>query len=304
MARIAVIGGSGFIGSHTVEQLIRDGHDVTVADIVRPYNKDVRYINADTTNLHQIQGAVCRQDVVYILAACKYVNVCYSDPVYGINTNIQGLSNVLQACRMAKVERVIFASSVWVYNGCAEGTVDETTQIPAYTPGSLYGYTKVVGEGIVRNFQQFYDLDYTILRYGVAFGPGASDETVISKFINRALDGQPLVICGTGDVHRNFLYVTDHVRANILAMSPVAKNETFNVEGSEKITVKQVADTVKRLTNRDVTIEYTPGRAGEFDGKSVSTAKAKAMLGWEPTMSFDEGMKLHHTWEADKLCHV
>ena len=230
--------------------------------------------------------------------------MCYNDPVYGVNTNVQGLTNVLQACKNAKVERIIFSSSVWVYNGCDEESVDETTVIPAHVTGTLYGYTKVIGEGLIKCFNQLYGLDYTILRYGVAYGPGASDETVISKFLRNACLGKPLTICGTGNVSRNFLYVTDHSKANVLALSDVAKNHIFNIEGSEKVTVKQVADIAKKMSDKDVSIEYTPARTGEFNGKAVCTKKAKRMLGWEPTISFSQGMEMHYNWLSKKKCYV
>ena len=298
--KIAIVGGSGFIGTHTTVELLREGHDVTIIDIVEPRNNKVKYIHADFTNYHEIQSAIYSLDIVYIFAACKYVNICYNDPVYGVNTNIQGLTNTLQACKNAQVGRVIFSSSVWVYNGCSEDIVNEDTEIPASAPNSLYGYTKLVGEGLVKNFSQSYDLDYTILRYGVAYGPGVSDETVIAKFIHRAHHGKPLQIIGTGDAFRNFLYVADHAKANVLALSDVATNQTFNIEGSERISVKNVADTVQKLANIDIPIEHLPARAGEFDGKTVRIDKAKKILDWHPTIPFNEGMERYYNWYEEK----
>ena len=294
--RIGVIGGSGFIGSHTIPSLQENNHDVVVIDIEQPYNKGVRYIRADITKYEEALRAVSSLDAVYMLAACKYVNVCFNDPVYAVDTNIQGLTNVLQACRCANVGRVIFASSVWVYNGCIQSTVNEETDIVSDHTRSLYGYTKVVGESLVKNFHHSYGLDYTILRYGVAYGPRSSDETVISKFINRAINDEPLVICGTGDVCRSFLYVTDHASANLLALSDSAKNQTFNIEGTEQITVNKVANTVKKLTGKAITIQHTEPRTGEFNGVDICINKAKNVLGWSPEISFDEGMKLHYEW--------
>ena len=303
MARVVVIGGSGFIGSNTVDLLLKEGHDVTVADIVDTKNKDVRFIRADMTNPTEIQNAVERQDYVYALAANKYVTTCFNDPPYAVKTNVQGLTNILEASKKSHVQRVIFASSVWAYNGCEEQDVDEDTPLRADALGSFYGYTKVMGEGIVRHFKYLYDLDYTILRYGVAMGPGASDETVISKFIRRALEGKPLQILGTGQVSRNFLYVTDHARANVMALSDAAANEIINIEGSEKVTVDRVARSAAMLADKDVDIQYLESRAGEFDGKNVAIGKAKKLLNWEPNISFNEGFKRCFEYESSKKCY-
>jgi UDP-glucose 4-epimerase len=303
MARVVVIGGSGFIGSHTVDLLLENGHDVTVADIVDPKNKDVRFIRADITRPHEIQNAVERQDYVYALAANKYVTTCFNDPPFAVRTNVQGLTNILEASKKSHVRRVLFASSVWAYNGCHEDNVDEDTALDANALGSFYGYTKVMGEGLMKHFKYLYDLDYTIFRYGVAMGPGASDETVISKFIRRSLEGKPLQILGTGEVSRNFLYVTDHARANVMALDDVAINQTINIEGSEKITVSRVARTAVDLSGRDVEIQYSESRAGEFNGKNVSITKAKKLLNWEPEVTFDEGMVRCFEHESNKKCY-
>ena len=303
MARVVVIGGSGFIGSNTVDLLIKRGHDVTVADIVEPVNKDARFIRTDMTRPYEIQNAINRQDYVYALAACKYVTTCFNDPPYAVRTNVQGLTNILEACKKADVRRVFFASSVWAYNGCEEQDVDEDTILDANALGSFYGYTKVMGEGIVKHFKYLYDLDYTIFRYGVAMGPGASDETVISKFIRRSLEGKPLQILGTGEVSRNFLYVTDHARANVMALDDAAANQIINIEGSEKITVNRVARSASMLSDKDVEIQYLDSRAGEFDGKNVSIGKAKKLLNWEPEVTFNEGFKRCFEYESSKKCY-
>jgi len=303
MARVVVIGGSGFIGSNTVDLLLEEGHDVTVADIVDTKNKDVRFIRADMTNPTEIQNAVERQDYVYALAANKYVTTCFNDPPYAVRTNVQGLSNILEASKKSHVQRVIFASSVWAYNGCEEHDVNEDTPLSADALGSFYGYTKIMGEGIVKHFKYLYDLDYTILRYGVAMGPGASDETVVSKFIRRALEGKPLQILGTGEVSRNFLYVTDHARANVMALDDAAANQIINIEGAEKVTVSRVARSAAMLSDNDVEIQYLDSRAGEFDGKNVSIGKAKKLLNWKPEVTFNEGMKRCFQYESNRKCY-
>ena len=303
MARVVVVGGSGFIGSHTVDLLLKKGHDVTVADIVDPKNKDVRFIRTDMTRPYEIQNAVERQDYVYALAANKYVTTCFNDPPYAVRTNVQGLTNILEASKNSHVQRVIFASSVWAYNGCEEQDVNEDTPLRADALGSFYGYTKVMGEGIVRHFKYLYDLDYTILRYGVAMGPGASDETVISKFIRRSLEGKPLQILGTGEVSRNFLYVTDHARANVMALEDAAANQILNIEGAEKVTVNRVARSAVMLSEKDVEIQHLDSRAGEYDGKNVCIRKAKQLLNWEPKISFNDGMKMCFEHESNKKCY-
>jgi len=311
--KIAVIGGSGFIGSHTVDELIKNGHKPIVIDRERPTQRDlywskeakmprpiVEFRYADITDLEQASLALEGVDIVYMLAAISDAGSIKENPEEGIAVNITGLTNVLLACVKNKIKRIIFSSSVWVYSSAKDShiKVDERTLIPSNRDSHIYTSSKIVGENLIRSFKEMYDLDYTILRYGVAYGPGANESTAISSFTKNALQGTPIIIKGDGLSARSFLYVKDHARGNVLALNKSAKNETINLDGRRKITIKEVAEEVSSLADASVDIVYDNSVKSEYQGKEVSIKKAKKILGWEPQTSFKDGLKKHYEWQS------
>ena len=153
----------------------------------------------------------------------------------------------------------------------------------------------MVGRIIGNNPYKSYDLPFTILRYGTVYGPRSRDEDVISIFVKRALSRKPLHIYGDGNQSRNFIYVDDIAEGSRAALSDNAENKTYTLEGMRQITVKEVAETVKKLIE-DVKIEYKDGVLRDFKGAIVSSEKAKRDLGWEPKVDFEEGMKKYINW--------
>jgi UDP-glucose 4-epimerase len=295
---IAIIGGSGFIGRHTTLELIKHGHTVTIVDIKKPKGfkrKDlekITYYYTNALNLNQLKSALDRNiDAVYMFAAVSDSRENLTDIQYAVNTNIMCLTNTLSVMSELKIPRIIFSSTVWVYSICNEKYVTEDSKLQITNSDHIYTTCKVTCEAIIKNFCAVKDVDYTILRYGIAYGPDCHPDTILSKFITNAIEGIPLTITGDGNTFRNFLYVTDHARGNRLALSDKAKNETINLEGPEKITLLQVAERVRELHNNDIDIKRTNERHGDYKGKHVSNSKAKKLLDWEPLVSFKEGSK-------------
>jgi UDP-glucose 4-epimerase len=305
---IAVIGGSGFIGSHTVRELVNSGYKPTIIDISSPSEQIdlywdstlrmpkpcVSYIKADVTKLDEITKAIKGFDIVYMLAAVSDAGLVEKNPELGLNTNINGLSNVLISCVKNKVERVLFSSSVWVYTSARNESVNENTSIPVNSESHIYTSSKIIGENLVRSFSKMYGLNYTILRYGVAYGPGENESTAISSFIKRSLKGRPITIFGKGNSARSFLYVKDHAKGNVMALSKKAENQTINLDGAQKTTIKEVAEIIKELSDNDIEIIHETAINAEYKGKNVSINKAKDLLGWEPSTSLREGLKEHY----------
>ncbi|RLG31798.1 epimerase [Methanosarcinales archaeon] len=293
---IGVIGGSGFIGSHVVDKLIEHGHEVTVFDIMKPHRGDVRYIYIDITDLSKTTVALTGDyDAVYLLAAMADVNDVYKNPVEAGVVNIIGVANVLEAARRNEIDRVILASTVWVYGLSSEKEVDESTPLYIEKADHVYTSSKIAAELYCHSYQKLYGQNFTILRYGIPYGPRARGGTVIATFVRKALNGEPLTIFGDGSQYRNFIYVEDLAEGNVAALKDIAKNQTYNLEGMRPITVKEVAETVKKLIG-DVKIEYKKGRPGDFEGKVVSAEKAKRELGWEPKVDFEEGVRRYIEW--------
>lgn len=290
---IAIVGGSGFIGTHTTVELIKHGHDVTVIDLVSPStHQNVHYVQADVTDYAQTVYALSGGfDVVYMFAAVSDSAENIREPLDAVNKNILSLTNVLHAMYELSIDKIIFSSTVWVYSVTETIHVDETTPLPINSSEHIYTTCKLTCESLIRNYTYMYGINHVILRYGIAYGPGCHPDTILSRFITNALNNKPLTITGNGEIYRNFLYVHDHARGNRLALNTNCNNQTINLEGPEKITLTHVADTVKQLHAGSVEIIYTNQRAGDYQGKVVCNNKSKELMDWTPTVLFETGAK-------------
>lgn len=296
--KVLVTGGSGFIGSHVVDKLRDKGVNVRVYDMIMPtYRNDIEYYQGSILDFDSIEMAMCEIDAVYHLAAVADVKDVFERPDYSEAINVRGTFNVLQAARQNKVKRVIYGSTIWVYSEADVDKVDESTSLHA--PSHLYTATKLTSEYYCQAYSKLYGLEYTILRYGIPYGPRARDGAVIPIFVRKALNGEPLTIAGDGSQFRKFIYVEDLAEGNVLALQSIGKNKIFNLDGKEQITIKHLAETIKKIL-RDTKIEYTPGRPGDFSGKEVSSEKAKKELGWELKVSFEEGLKRYIQWYKER----
>ena len=298
---IGVIGGSGFIGSHVVDKLIDAGHEVTVFDMMKPHRDDVRHIYIDITDAAKTSVALAGSyDAVYILAAMANVNDVYQNPVEAGEINVMAVANVLEAARRSGIGRVILASTVWVYEMAQEDKVDEDTPLVLARTKHVYTASKVAAELYCQAYQKLYGQDFTILRYGGPYGPRARGATVIALFVKKALNGEPLTIMGGGLQYRNFIYVEDLADGNVAALKDVAVNQTYNLEGAQPVTIKEVAETVQKLVG-GVEIEYKEARPGDYSGAIVSADKAGRELGWKPKVDIEEGIKRYIEWYKSSL---
>jgi len=298
MAKVVVTGGSGFIGSHVVDALMDAGHRVTVIDHrVRPHRSDVGFEDVDLMDLSSVLEATKGVEHIFHLAAVSNVNYAYKYPVYSTALNVMGTTHMLEAARINGVQRVHLASTVWVYNGAPNGKpADETVPFYLEGAGHIYTSTKMAAEMVCHNYAQLYKVPFTILRYGIPYGPRMREELLIPAFLKKALNGQPLTISGKGEQYRNFVYVRDMAEAHVLAMKDKAVNQTYNLEGTRKVTVLEVAEGIKKLLGDDVKLEFVPARPGDFDGKEVTATKARQELAWYPTVSFEEGLRRTVDW--------
>ncbi|MFC1915606.1 NAD-dependent epimerase/dehydratase family protein [Chloroflexota bacterium] len=293
---IGVIGGSGFIGSHVIDKLLEHGHEVTVFDIMKPQRSDVRHIYIDITDLSKTTVALTGDyNAIYHLAAMANVNDIHSNPTEATEVNILGVANTLEAARRNNIGRFILASTVWIYEMALEEKVDENTPLILSQAKHIYTASKIAAELYCHAYQKLYGQNFTILRYGIPYGPRARGATVIALFVKKALNGEPLTIQGDGLQYRNFLYIEDLAEGNVAALNPVAENQTYNLEGNQPISIKQVAESVKKMVG-NVAIEYKEARAGDYKGKIVANDKAKRELGWEPRIDFEEGLRRYIEW--------
>ncbi len=301
--RVLVAGGAGFIGSHIAEAYLEAGWEVAALDDLsrgKATNvpRGVELIKADVRSPEARRAvATGRFDVLNQQAAQIDVRHSVDDPGYDAQINILGLINMLEGAAEGGVRRVVFASSGGVLYGEAE--VIPTPETAPNMPVSPYGVSKLAGEHYLRALGALRNFDGVAMRYANVFGPRQdpkSEAGVVSIFVSRMLAGEPLTIYGDGRQTRDYVFVKDVARANVLASSvdlpAVTSHESraFNVATSTEMSVLKLAQAVGRTMGREPDIQFAAPRAGELSRSSLDTAKARRVLGWSPTYSFADGL--------------
>ena len=305
MMRYLVTGGAGFIGSHTVEELIRRGHGVTVLDDLSTGKAEnlahvrskIEFMQASVTNLDGVRQACRGVDGVIHLAAQTSVPRSVKDPIETNLINGNGTLNVMVAAHDAKVKRVVFASSCAVYGKTPVLPIRETVS-PA--PISPYGVSKMAGELYGRVFQQIYGLEFVALRYFNVFGPrqdpGSPYSGVLSLFNAAVMEGTQPTLYGDGEQSRDFVYVGNVAEANVLAAEVKnAPGHTINIGTGNRITLNQTLALLEKITGRPAKANYAAPREGDIRDSQADIALAKNVLGYEPRLGFEEGLK--RTWD-------
>jgi len=298
--KVAVTGGSGFIGSHVVDRLHAAGNEVVVIDTRAPHRRDVTYRDADITDLAGLVRATTGCDALFHLAAVSNVNDAHADPVGTFEVNVAGTARACEAARRNQIGRVLLASTVWVYASApGDGTLTEDSPLLPTGTGHVYTASKIAAELVVSSFGELYGIPYTILRYGIPFGPRMREELVIPRFMASARDGTRITIQGDGLQFRNYLYVEDLADAHVLALGEAGVNQVFNLEGPAPVSIRDIAETARSLVNPQARIEYVAARPGDYAGREISAAKAERLLGWTATTSFDDGVRRYVDWWLD-----
>ena len=298
-AIVLVTGGAGFIGSHVVDRMAAAGHRVRILDTrPSPWHAPgaVDTVIGDILRPDDVQRAVRGCAAVCHLAAAADVSEVHAHPAWATELNGTGTLNVLEAARQAGIARVVYASTVWVYSDVEADRVDEDTLLP--NPAHLYTAGKLAGELYCRAYASLYGLEPTVLRFGIPYGPRARPAAVLPRFVERALRGEPLMIAGTGDQERAFVYVEDLAEGVVRALAPQAAGRTYNLVGRETTTIRQLAEIVREEV-APTPIVHTDGRAGDFRGAHVSGERAEQELGWRATTSLREGVRRYAAWSAE-----
>jgi UDP-glucose 4-epimerase len=292
--KAAVVGGAGFIGSNLVDALVERGDDVIVVDNLSTGYR--RNLNPGVT-LHQIDVAVDSErltstlhgrEVVYLTAAMPRVPRSIEDPVATHAVNVTGALRVLKAAVDAGVRRVVYSSSSSVYGD--QPTLPLTEDMPL-NPLNPYACQKLMGELYARNFARIYGLQTVCLRYFNVYGPRQVTEgayrLVIGIFIDQRSRGEPLTIHGDGQQTRDFTWVGDVVRANIMAgeSDRVGLGEPINVGAGTEVSILRIAELIGGPA------VYQPPRGFDERFKRASIVRARELLGWAPTVQIDEGMR-------------
>lgn len=298
--QLLVTGGGGFIGSHLVERLLRDGHRVRVLDNFTTGHRrnlhsvldDVELVEGDLQSYERAHAAVRGCDIVLHQAAMPSVPRSVQDPLTSNASNVIGTLNVLLAARDSGVRRVVFASSSSVY-GAVPG-LPKNEALPAL-PISPYAVAKLAGEGYCRAFTEVYGLETVALRYFNVFGPRQDPlsqyAAVIPNFITAALRGEPPVIFGDGEQSRDFTHVDNVVEANVLAMAaPDVAGRTYNIACGERITLNELVATIGRVLGRTIEPRYAEARPGDVRHSMADTSRARDELGYRVIIRLEEGL--------------
>jgi len=292
---VAVTGGSGFIGTHVVDKLLDAGCNVRVLDPKAPHRADAEWVPVDVLDTDGLAEALVGADVIFHLAAIADVNDVIADPTLAIQVNTLGTARVLEGARRAEAGRVVLASTVWVYAASSELEVDEDTLFDPNTDRHLYVTSKVAAEMACRDYHTLYGRPFTILRYGIPYGPRMRDNCVVAAFMKRAMRGETLKIDGDGSQHRFFVYVEDLAAAHVRALDDVAINRTYNIEGAVPVSIREIAESVIDLVGTGA-VEFGEPRPGDLTARTVSNVRAREELGWSPTTSFPEGLERTLAW--------
>ncbi|MBI5574233.1 MAG: NAD-dependent epimerase/dehydratase family protein [Elusimicrobia bacterium] len=296
--KILVTGGAGFIASNISDAYIQAGYSVVVVDNLSTGKKEninpkAKFYEADITDKKQIAQIFEREkpDIVNHHAAQIDVRKSLADPIFDAQTNIIGTINLLENCVRYKIKKFIFASSGGVMYGECGKVLPSEKQIPR--PISPYGITKHAVEHYLDYYSQTYRLKYVAFRYGNVYGPRQDpygEAGVVAIFCNRILANEPINIFGDGEQMRDYVFVSDIVNANLIALKK-GKNEIFNIGTGGTKSVNQLFYELKKITGYSQKPVYRPPRTGELFKSSLDVKKAQQKLGWSAKMKFSEGLE-------------
>jgi len=297
-----VTGGAGFVGSHLVRRLLELGHDVRVLDNFSTGNRrnlldvidEIDVVEGELRSYERVHNATRGVEIVFHQGALPSVPRSVQDPLTTGAVNVEGTLNVLLAARDEHVRRVVFASSSSVYGNSGTLPLVET-QFP--DPLSPYAVSKLAAERYCVSFARVYGLETVTLRYFNVFGPNQDPTSqyaaVVPKFIAAIDAGEPVPIYGDGEQSRDFTYVDNVVEANVLAAEAAeASGHVLNVATGSPHSVNALADAVGDVLGKPVDREYLPERAGDVRDSWADVASARRLLGWEPRVGLDEGLRL------------
>jgi UDP-glucose 4-epimerase len=301
--RVLVTGGAGFIGSHVAEAYLREGWEVVVLDDLSRGNKKnvpkkAQFVRADIRSPKARRTLVTgRFDVLNHHAAQIDVRVSVDRPAFDSEINVVGLVNLLEGAGEGGVRRIIFASSGGVIYG--DPAIIPTPEAAPKLPVSPYGVSKLAGEYYMRALAALRGFDGIAMRYANVFGPRQdpkSEAGVVSIFVSRLLANQPLIVFGDGHQTRDYVFVKDVARANVLASTAPSIAATdidgpaFNIATSRQRSVLELAQTVGEVMRQKPKLEFAPPRPGELFRSALDVSKAKRALGWMPECVFEDGL--------------
>lgn len=302
--KILVTGGAGFIGSHVTDKLIEKGHQVFVLDDLSTGEKEninakAGFIEADITDFGKIEKIFAENkfEVVYHLAAQIDVRKSVADPVFDAKTNILGSINLVELSRKYKIKKFIFSSTGGAIYGDTQNR--PTSEDCPEWPLSPYGIAKLSVDKFLNYYNQVHGLKYVSLRYGNVYGPRQNphgEAGVVAIFLSKMLGGEQPVIFGDGAQTRDYVFVDDVARANLLALENFEKTGIYNVGTGIETSVNDLFREINRHFGEKFEENHGLAKLGEQKTSCLSWAKIEKDFNWKPEVSFTEGIKNTYDW--------
>jgi UDP-glucose 4-epimerase len=301
MKKILVTGGAGFIGSHLVKRLVKDGNEVVVLDNLLRGNKidedilkQIKFVNGDVRNKETVLKCSegCQQ--VYHFAAVLGVDVVADNPVETMDTETIGMKNIVDAALENKVNKIIYASTSGIYGHSAiEKSVTENIQVD---PRTSYAIAKRYNEIYLKAVHEEKGLDSISVRFFNVYGTKQDNRMVVPRFFEQALSNQPITVFGNGNQTRDFTYIDDTIQACLLLADKIKGSEVFNVANENELTIKELADHVVKVTGSKSKVEYiqAPKKRYDFEveRRFGSSQKLFEAVGFKPNTPIEKGLRI------------
>ena len=282
--RIFVTGAAGFLGKHISQRLLADGHAVTGFDQAPLSHPDIIWVEGDLRDPAALQTAIARHDAVCHVGAIGDVYLAGEDPALAAAVNVAGSANVAAAARRHDA-RIVYASTWEVYGHPEYEPIDE---VHPCRPDHPYSITKLAGEQMLLAADRLHGVPVLALRLGTAYGTGLRPNSVFRLFIDRARRAEPIQIQGEGTQGRQFTHASDIGRAFSLACSSDLHGTALNVVAAETVTIKELAEMV--VARYPTELHFGPARPGDVAPALVSSSRARELLDWEPSITFEQGL--------------
>jgi len=304
-----VTGGAGFVGSHLIQQIITKDQEVVCLDDFSTGKRENITEFADKILIKEgdireplfVKDSLENVDYVFHLAAQISVNRSTREPMFDASVNIEGIINLLEAIRQSSVKRIIYVSTGGAIYG--EPTIIPATEKTTEEPISPYGISKLAAEKYLKWFHDVYGISYSIIRPANIFGPRQDplgEAGVISIFLGRIKDNNPIEIFGDGRDSRDYVYVKDISNICIKAMSS-NKKDIYNAGTGRQTNLLELVEIIERVTKRQVKKEFSPPRPGDVKHISLDASKAREELNWTPSTDLEKGIS--NTWKWYEETH-
>ena len=286
LRNVLVTGGSGFIGSHIVDALVKKKYNVTVVDLNSPKRKDVKFVKGSILNKKLFKFLLKKNKLIFHLAAVSDINKVKNIPVATISTNVLGTARLIEASRKAKVKRFVFASTYYSYGNA----------------GNLYTTSKIASELIIENYNLLFGLKYTILRYPTAYGPRNRNVDAISIFVDRAIKNKNLIIHGSGKQKRDYLHVKDLGEGSAIALDKKLVNKTVTLASKNSIKIIDLAKKIIKLTKSKskIILNNKKKRLDDFTSNQIYIKKKDYLSGWKPKYNLTSGLLQYIKYKKTK----